>query len=98
MKRILLIILAIIVGAGALGFYFRKEIILFLVTRADRPFAAGSQVFENYGQPNWRVRGASERGASGRGGSGRGEEASDILFFRLLRGVRISFFCLSSFF
>ncbi|MBI1255513.1 MAG: sulfatase-like hydrolase/transferase [Hyphomonas sp.] len=36
MKRILLIILAIIVGAGALGFYFRKEIILFLVTRADR--------------------------------------------------------------
>jgi arylsulfatase A-like enzyme len=37
MKRILLIILAIIVGAGALGFYFRKEIILFLVTRADRP-------------------------------------------------------------
>ena len=37
MKRILLIILAIIVGAGALGFYFRKEVILFLVTRADRP-------------------------------------------------------------
>ena len=37
MKRILLIILAIMVGAGALGFYFRKEVILFLVTRADRP-------------------------------------------------------------
>ena len=37
MKRILLIILAIIVGAGALGFYFRKEVILFLVTRAERP-------------------------------------------------------------
>jgi len=37
MKRILLIILALIVGAGALGFYLRKEIILFLVTRADRP-------------------------------------------------------------
>ena len=27
----------------------------YAVTRADRPFAAGSQVFENYGQPNWRV-------------------------------------------
>ena len=33
----LIVILAILVGAGALGFYFRKEIILFLVTRADRP-------------------------------------------------------------
>ncbi len=37
MKRILLIILAIIVGAGAVAFFFRKEIILHLVTRADRP-------------------------------------------------------------
>lgn len=43
MKRILLIILAIIVGAGALGFYFRKEVILFLVTRADRPEIAPYQ-------------------------------------------------------
>ncbi len=40
MKRILLIILAIIVGAGALAWVFKKEIILFLVTRADRPAIA----------------------------------------------------------
>ncbi len=40
MKRILLIILAIIVGAGALAWTFKKEIILFLVTRADRPAIA----------------------------------------------------------
>jgi uncharacterized sulfatase len=37
MRRILLVILAIILGAGALAFHFRKEIILHLVTRADRP-------------------------------------------------------------
>jgi len=40
MKRIVLIILALIVGAGALAFFFRKEIILFMVTRADRPVIA----------------------------------------------------------
>ena len=40
MKRIVLIILAIIVGAGALAWGFKKEIILFLVTRADRPVIA----------------------------------------------------------
>ncbi len=37
MKRIVLIILAIILGAGALAYVKRKDIILFLVTRADRP-------------------------------------------------------------
>ncbi len=40
MRRILLVILAIILGAGALAFHFRKEIILHLVTRADRPVIA----------------------------------------------------------
>lgn len=40
MKRILLIILAIIVGVGALAFFLRKEVVLFLVTRADRPVIA----------------------------------------------------------
>lgn len=40
MKRILLVILAIILGAGALAWFFKKEIILFLVTRADRPVIA----------------------------------------------------------
>lgn len=40
MKRILLVILAIIVGAGALAWFFKKEIILFLVTQADRPVIA----------------------------------------------------------
>ncbi len=43
MKRILLIILAIVVGVGALAFHFRKEIILHLVTRADRPEIAPYQ-------------------------------------------------------
>lgn len=37
MKRILLIILAIILGGGALAYANRKEIILFLATRAERP-------------------------------------------------------------
>ncbi len=37
MKRILLIILAIILGGGALAYVNRKEIILFLATRAERP-------------------------------------------------------------
>jgi len=37
MKRILLVILAIVLAGGALAFYFRKEIILHLVARADRP-------------------------------------------------------------
>ena len=37
MKRILLIILAIILGGGALAYFNRKEIILFLATRAERP-------------------------------------------------------------
>jgi len=40
MKRIILVILAIILGAGALAWFFKKEIILFLVTRADRPVIA----------------------------------------------------------
>lgn len=37
MKRILLIILAIILGGGALAYVNRKEIILFLATRTERP-------------------------------------------------------------
>ena len=49
----------------------------YAVTRADRPFAAGSQVFENYGQPNWRVRGARERVGSGRGSERASERASE---------------------
>ncbi|WP_291201398.1 sulfatase [Hyphomonas sp.] len=40
MKRILLIVLAFIACAGALAWGFKKEIILFLVTRADRPAIA----------------------------------------------------------
>jgi uncharacterized sulfatase len=40
MKRILLIILAIILGGGALAYVNRKEIILFLATRAERPEVA----------------------------------------------------------
>jgi len=37
MKRIALIILALVLGAGALAYLNRKEIVLFLATRADRP-------------------------------------------------------------
>jgi len=40
MKRILLIVLAVIACAGALAWGFKKEIILFLVTRAERPAIA----------------------------------------------------------
>lgn len=36
-KRILLILLAIIVAGGALAWFNRKELILWMVTRADRP-------------------------------------------------------------
>ena len=43
MKRILLIILAIVLGAGALAYFNKKEIILFLVTRADRPDVSPNQ-------------------------------------------------------
>ncbi len=43
MKRVLLIILAIVLGAGALAWFNKKEIILFLATRADRPDIALNQ-------------------------------------------------------
>lgn len=43
MKRVLAILLAIVLGAGALAYFNKKEIILFLVTRADRPDIAPNQ-------------------------------------------------------
>lgn len=42
MKRILIAVLAIVIGAGALAWFFKKDIVLFLVTRADRPEIAAN--------------------------------------------------------
>lgn len=42
-KRILLILLAVIVAGGALAWFSRKEIILWMVTRAERPPVADNR-------------------------------------------------------
>ncbi|MEX1252282.1 MAG: sulfatase-like hydrolase/transferase [Hyphomonas sp.] len=67
MKRIVLIILALILGAGALAFFFRKEIILFMVVRADRPAIAP------YEPVAW-MQGPAEAGA------GAGGQPPNIIF------------------
>jgi len=43
MKRILIVIMAVILGAGALAWFNRKEIILFLISQSSRPEVAANQ-------------------------------------------------------